>query len=176
MDALDDALLLQIFSTVARGGGDDLAEPQRRRADEAAEKLSEAWHPAHLARIACVSKCDAPGMCKHASALVWLTKPRVPARILLRLGVPEARRRFSGLVDAQCWRAAAERHFPVVALALADARGSNVAPAEWKAAYKLLTLVPWTAMCSDAEAQDVVAAMRRCVAPVHDASFVFALT
>jgi hypothetical protein len=91
LDALDDALLLQIFSNVARGGGgDDLAQPQRRRADEAAEKLSEAWHPAHLARIACVSKCDAAGMCNLSCARTadwWsgLTKPRVPARILLRL-------------------------------------------------------------------------------------------
>jgi hypothetical protein len=71
LDALDDALLLQIFSTVARGGSDnDLAEPQRR-ADEAAKKPLPAWHPAHLARIACVSRCDAAGMCKHAHALVW---------------------------------------------------------------------------------------------------------
>jgi hypothetical protein len=66
------------------------------------------------------------------------------------------RRRFRALVGAHCWRAATLRHFPVVAAAMAAAAAraagaaattaaASAAPtaAEWKAAYKLLTLVPW---------------------------------
>jgi hypothetical protein len=68
------------------------------------------------------------------------------------------RRRFRALVRARCWRAAAARHFPDVAAALLSARGApgaggvshslavDVPPSEWRATYRILTLMPWTAL------------------------------
>jgi hypothetical protein len=75
------------------------------------------------------------------------------------------RRRFRALVAAHGWRAAAERHFSSTAarlLAAADGSGAGAGgagsgsapadvapvptPPEWRALYKLLTLVPWAAL------------------------------
>jgi hypothetical protein len=100
------------------------------------------------------------------------------------------RRRFCGLVRAHCWRAATARHFPEVAAAMLAAAAAcaggggpgqyasasasfSGAPsaAEWQAAYKLLTLVPWT--IGDAGvAVDKLAPMRACVPSQPDASSV----
>jgi hypothetical protein len=86
------------------------------------------------------------------------------------------RRRFRGLVRTHGWRVATVRHFPEVAAdMMAAATGgasssssssssSGPSAAEWRAAYKLLTLVPWTAVCGGPnDAADKLAPMRVCV-------------
>jgi hypothetical protein len=75
-------------------------------------------------------------------------------------------------VRAQCWCAATARHFPEVAeamLAAARASGGGAAllgrpsAAEWQAAYKLLTLVPWTTLRRFKGTVNKLAPMRVCV-------------
>jgi hypothetical protein len=63
-------------------------------------------------------------------------------------------RRFCALVEAHGWRAAALRHWPDVCEALLAARGGTavgIAPAEWKATYKMLTFLPWAVLQPEAE-------------------------
>ena len=48
------------------------------------------------------------------------------------------------MVKEHCWRGALERHFPKAARRLKrEVYAENAA--EWKAAYKLCTLMPWPA-------------------------------
>jgi hypothetical protein len=63
MEALDDPLLLRICCAAMDATADGVeaqaqaqAQAQRVIIGAAAED-SDAWHPAHLARLACVSRC-----------------------------------------------------------------------------------------------------------------------
>jgi hypothetical protein len=64
IEALDDPLLLRIICATidaASGGGAAVEEAQQALAAEARAggdgADDDAWHPAHLARLACVSRC-----------------------------------------------------------------------------------------------------------------------
>lgn len=50
------------------------------------------------------------------------------------------------MVEEQCWRLALERHFPTMADWFVRSRGAAASTFEWRAAYKLCTLVPWKAL------------------------------
>jgi hypothetical protein len=176
LEALDDGLLLRVIDIMI---SDNSA---RRGVPHDAQRPEPAWHPAHLARLACVSRCvgacsSAAGGARTADALTQATR----RCSLLSLS---ARRRFRALVTAHGWRAAAQRHFRstaarlisaaaalqrrAAAAAAAAATAALVPPAaaavptppEWRALYKLLTCVPWTVVSPGL--QDVVERLREC--------------
>jgi hypothetical protein len=105
----------------------------------------------------------------------------------MRLAAP-APRRFHALVNEHGWRIAAHCHFPEVAAALAAAlagrsgataagrqptasRNRQPPPAavQWRAAYKLLTLVPFTE-CHTRQRSMLAPWRRRESASMHAAS------
>jgi hypothetical protein len=188
LDALDDALLLRIFALLGDDSGRKagVAAAISRSGDDDDE---EAWHPAHLARLACVSRCVRSRASARRSAAQDVCSSQMSLhrsgrmcdtladRVTVRGRAPPGRR-FRDLVAAHGWRAAAQHHFgPVAArlVAAAAARGSGGAassvahalapaptPPEWRALYKLLTLVPWSDVSTDL--YDDAAPLCRCSA------------
>jgi hypothetical protein len=61
LEALDDGLLLRIADVMI---SDDSA--RRGMPPHDAQRPEAAWHPAHLARLACVSRCVRRGVARAA--------------------------------------------------------------------------------------------------------------